>query len=41
MDGKISNESPLGLAILSAKKGEVVEVKTENDTFKVKILNIK
>ena len=41
MEGKISNESPLGLAILSLKMGEVVEVKTENDTFKVKILNIK
>ena len=41
VDGKISNESPLGLAILSAKVNDVVEVKTENDSFKVKILNIK
>ncbi|MBQ7276406.1 MAG: transcription elongation factor GreA [Bacilli bacterium] len=41
VEGKISNESPLGLAILSAKVNDVVEVKTENDSFKVKILNIK
>lgn len=41
VEGKISNESPLGLAILSANVNDVVEVKTENDSFKVKILNIK
>lgn len=41
MAGKISNESPLGSAILLANVGDVVTVKTENNEFKVKVLAIK
>lgn len=39
--GKISNESPIGRAILNQKKGETVEVKTPNGVFKYKIVKIK
>ena len=39
--GKISNESPIGRAILSQKKGETVEVKTPNGMFKYKIVKIR
>ncbi|MCL5783958.1 MAG: transcription elongation factor GreA [Patescibacteria group bacterium] len=38
---KISNESPLGAAILGAKVGEVVEVATPIVRYKCKILEIK
>ena len=38
---KISNESPLGSALLGAKKGEVVEVATPIVRYKCKILEIK
>jgi transcription elongation factor GreA len=38
--GKISNESPLGRAILDRKKGEVVEVETPLGRTKYKILKI-
>lgn len=41
MNGKISNESPLGSAILHAKVGDVVTVKTESNEFKVKLVAIK
>jgi len=40
LDGKISNESPLGVAFLNKKKGEVVEVETPKGTVKYKILKI-
>lgn len=36
--GKISNESPLGLAFLNKKKGDVVEVETPRGVVKYKIL---
>ena len=39
--GRISNESPIGKAILSQKKGDTVEVKTPNGVFKYKIVKIK
>ena len=39
--GKISNESPIGRAILQQKKGETVEVKTPNGLFRYKIVKIK
>jgi len=39
--GKISNESPLGLAFLNKKKGDVVEVETPRGVVKYKILRIK
>ena len=38
---KISNESPLGSALLGKKKNEVVEVATPEGTAKYKILSIK
>lgn len=38
---KISNESPLGSALLGAKKGEVVEVATTIVRYKCKVLEIK
>ncbi|MCL4529808.1 MAG: transcription elongation factor GreA [Chloroflexi bacterium] len=40
-EGKISNESPIGKAILNRKVGEVVPVETPNGTYKVKILKVK
>lgn len=37
---KISNESPVGAALLGAKIGDVVEIKTPAFTYKCKILEI-
>lgn len=39
-ENKISNESPIGKAIIGHKKGEVVEVSSPNGSFKVTITNI-
>ena len=41
MAHKISNESPVGEAILGKKKGETVTVKAPGGTFEYKILEIK
>lgn len=38
---KISNESPLGLALIGAKNGEEIEVATPIVRYKAKILEIK
>ncbi len=38
---RISNESPLGMSLLGAKKGEVVEVTTPIVRYKCKVLEIK
>lgn len=38
---KISNESPVGSALLGSKIGEIVEVATPIVRYKVKVLNIK
>ena len=38
---KLSNESPVGKAILGRKKGETVEVATPRGSLKYKILEIK
>lgn len=38
--GKISNESPLGVAFLNRKKGDSVEVETPKGVLKYKILKI-
>lgn len=38
---RISNESPLGVALIGAKKGEVVDVTTPIVRYKCKVLNIK
>ena len=40
-ENKISNESPLGAALLGAKKNNVVEVKAPAGIMKYKILSIK
>lgn len=38
--GYISNESPIGKALMGKKKGETVEVKTPGGSFKVKITSV-
>ena len=40
LNNKISNESPLGIALIGKKKGEVVEVAAPNGTFQYKILEV-
>ncbi len=40
-ENKLSNESPVGRAILGRKKGETVEVTAPRGTLKFKILEIK
>lgn len=40
VNGKISNESPLGVAFLHKKRGETVEVETPKGLVKYKIINI-
>ena len=37
---KISNESPIGSALLGAKKNEIVEAKTPGGILKLKVLSI-
>ncbi len=39
-DGKISNESPIGKAILNKRAGEEVSVEAPGGTFKVKIVKV-
>lgn len=40
MEKKISNESPLGRAFLSAKKGDIVDVTAPGGVFKYEILKV-
>ncbi len=40
LQGKISNESPVGKALIGAKIGDVVEVETPADIVKFKVLGI-
>ena len=40
-EGKISNESPIGKAILNHAVGETVPVETPSGTYKVKIMKVK
>ena len=40
MSGKISDESPIGKAMMGKKVGEQVEIKTPNDTTVYKIVEI-
>ncbi len=40
LNNKISNESPLGMALIGKKKGEVVEVAAPNGTFQYKVLEV-
>ena len=39
-EGKISNESPIGKALLKAKKGQTVSVETPSGEIKFKVLDI-
>lgn len=39
-EGRISNESPIGKAILGRKVGDIVKVETPGGTYNVKILKI-
>ncbi len=41
LNGKISNESPLGLAFLGKKKGEEALVQTPRGVVKYKIIDVK
>ena len=38
---KISNESPIALALLNKKVGDIVEVESPNGTYKIEITEIK
>lgn len=40
-EGKISNESPIGRAILNHQVGETVAVETPSGTYKIKIIKVK
>ena len=40
MQNKISNESPVGRALIGAKEGDVVEVETQAGTIQYKVLEI-
>jgi transcription elongation factor GreA len=39
-DGKISNESPIGKAILNHRTGDIVKVETPAGTYNVKIIKV-
>ena len=40
LEGKISNESPVGRALKGAKEGDIVEVDTPAGTLKYKVIKI-
>ena len=40
LKGKISNESPVGKALIGAKKGQTVSVETQAGTIKYKVISI-
>lgn len=40
LEGKISNESPVGKALIGAQQGDVVEVETQVGTIQYKIIEI-
>ncbi len=39
-NGRISNESPLGMALMGHQEGDDVEVKAPNGSFRVKIIKV-
>ena len=41
LDGKLSNESPLGMAILKRRVGETVTVEAPEGNFDFRILDIR
>ena len=40
LNGKISNESPIGVSFLGKKKGDSLDVETPRGVMKYKIINI-
>ena len=40
LEGKISNESPVGRALIGAKVGDTVQIETQAGTFSYKVLEI-
>ena len=40
LEGKISNESPLGMALMGAKKNQTVTVNSPSGPIKYKILSV-
>ena len=40
LEGRISNESPVGAALIGHKKGDVVEIETEAGSFSYKVISI-
>ena len=40
LKGKISNESPVGMALIGKKVGDVVDVETQVGVLKYKVLGI-
>ncbi len=40
LQGKISNESPVGKALIGAKIGDVVKIETQAGTLQYKVLEI-
>ena len=41
MKNKISNEAPIGKALIGAKVGDVVNVEAPDGTYQYKVLDIK
>lgn len=41
LEGKVSNESPIGQSLMGRKVGEEVEIKTPSDTMRYKIVSVK
>jgi transcription elongation factor GreA len=41
MNNKVSNESPIGVALLGHKMGETVSVEAPDGAYELKILEIK
>lgn len=40
LNNKISNESPIGAALMGAKAGEIVEVESQTGSFQIEVLDI-
>ncbi len=41
LENKVSNESPIGVAVMGHKKGEVVQVASPNGSYEVTITDVK
>ncbi len=41
LENKVSNESPIGVAVMGHKKGEIVEVSSPNGSYEVTIKDVK